>query len=193
MASLNAAGRVRDAELGRGERNGVASLGAGGTIPAEQIGGVLPVGTIVDYGGPNVPAGWFACTGGAISRSQNAALFAVIGTTWGAGNGSTTFNLPDLRRRATIGAGGARPNGSDGPAPQLGETGGAETHTLTEDEMPEHDHTVRGGAANDGSQGSYPEVTPTRGDNISTDDAGGGAPHNNMPPSAVVQKIIKAT
>jgi microcystin-dependent protein len=77
-----------------------------------------------------VPSGWLLCDGSAVSRTTYAALFAAIGTTYGAGNGSTTFNVPDLRGRTPV---GADPTGVNLPDnhPALGATGGAETQTLT--------------------------------------------------------------
>jgi hypothetical protein len=62
-------------------------------------GGGIPIGTVIAYAGPAVPAGWLVCDGAAVSRTQNAVLFAAIGTSWGSGDGSTTFNLPDLSGR----------------------------------------------------------------------------------------------
>ena len=73
---------------------------AGGTLYADN-----PIGSILPYGGAIAPSGWFICQGQAISRTTYAELFAVIGTTFGSGNGSTTFNLPDLRNKAVMGAG----------------------------------------------------------------------------------------
>ena len=64
----------------------------------------IPVGTILPFGSKTVPAGWFECNGAEISRTSYPLLFAAIGTTWGTGNGTTTFNLPDLRNRILIGA-----------------------------------------------------------------------------------------
>lgn len=61
--------------------------------------GAAPIGSLIDHCGPTAPTGYAACDGTAVSRTTYAALFAVIGTTWGAGDGSTTFNLPDLRDR----------------------------------------------------------------------------------------------
>lgn len=61
-----------------------------------KIAGGLPTGSILPYGGSTVPAGWLLCNGGAISRTKYADLFAVIGTKYGAGDESTTFNLPNL-------------------------------------------------------------------------------------------------
>lgn len=73
---------------------------AGGTLYAD-----LPIGSIVPFGGAVAPSGWFICQRQAISRTIYAELFAVIGTKFGSGDGSTTFNLPDLRNKAVMGAG----------------------------------------------------------------------------------------
>lgn len=97
----------------------------------------LPSGTVLPYAGSSAPSGWLLCDGSAVSRTTYARLFAVIGTTFGAGDGSTTFNLPDTRGRSVLGAG----SGTGLTSRALGATGGAETHTLTEDEMPSHTHT----------------------------------------------------
>ena len=66
---------------------------------------VTPVGSILLFAGSSAPAGWLLCQGQAISRTTYATLFAVIGTTFGAGDGSTTFNLPDFRESSPVGAG----------------------------------------------------------------------------------------
>ena len=81
---------------------GDLSLIAGGTLYADA-----PVGTIQAYGGASsaIPQGWLYCNGAAVSRTTYAELFAVIGTSFGAGNGSTTFNIPDLRGEFLRGAG----------------------------------------------------------------------------------------
>lgn len=73
---------------------------AGGTLWAD-----CPLGTINAFGGTTAPEGWLLCQGQAISRTEYADLFAVIGTNFGAGDGSTTFNLPDMREAAPVGAG----------------------------------------------------------------------------------------
>lgn len=59
----------------------------------------IPAGMIMDFAGPNAPAGWFPCDGWELNRADYPALFAAIGTTWGAGNGATTFNIPSLQTR----------------------------------------------------------------------------------------------
>lgn len=70
-----------------------------------KITGVLPTGLILPYGGSTVPTGWLLCNGGSISRTTYENLFAVIGTSYGAGDGSTTFNLPDYTNRVPQGLG----------------------------------------------------------------------------------------
>jgi microcystin-dependent protein len=64
-----------------------------------------PVGTITQYAGAAAPTGYLLCDGSAVSRSTYADLFAILSTTYGSGNGSTTFNLPDFRGRVQMGAG----------------------------------------------------------------------------------------
>ena len=94
-----------------------------------------PSGLVSMFAGSTAPTGWLMCDGTAVSRSTYAGLFAAIGVTYGAGNGSTTFNLPDLRTRVPVGKNGT------GTFATLGSTGGAETHTLTTAQMPSHTHT----------------------------------------------------
>ena len=90
-------------------------------------------GVIQMFGGSTPPAGWLLCDGSAVSRTTYATLFAAIGTTWGAGDGSTTFNLPDLRGRAPIGAG----TGSGLSARTLGQVLGVQDAVV-----PYHRHTM---------------------------------------------------
>lgn len=198
--------------------------GTGFTVSA-----LLPPGTGADYFGGVVPSGWLLCDGSAVSRTTYSALFAAISTIWGAGDGSTTFNLPDLRRRTTIGAGGVAVSG---PTNSLASTGGEETHALTTAELAAHNHTVNitdpghthaasvtdpghahsSNAAGNGSTGSTGAGVPLFGVTATTSsgtgitvanssaatgitaasvNAGSGTAHNNMQPSAVVNKIIK--
>lgn len=98
-----------------------------------------PAGIVLPYAGSTAPAGFLLCYGQAVSRTTYAVLFAVIGTTFGAGDGSTTFNLPDLRGRAAVGKddmGGTAANrvtnaGSGITGTTLGAPGGAQNHTHT--------------------------------------------------------------
>lgn len=94
-------------------------VGSGeGTLWADS-----PIGTILPYGGYSAPTGWFICNGAAISRTDYADLFDVIGTSFGSGDGSTTFNLPDLREATTKGVGltGKSNNHYDSDGVALGE------------------------------------------------------------------------
>lgn len=108
---------------------------AGGPGPAGPAGpvGSLPTGTVVAFaGGASGAPGWLWCNGAAVSRTTYSALWAVLGTAYGAGDGSTTFNLPDLRNRFTIGV-GTRARGA---------VGGAETVTLSSGNLPSHAHSM---------------------------------------------------
>lgn len=99
---------------------------------------LTPTGSITQYGGGSAPTGWLFCDGTEVSRTTYAALFSVIGTTFGSGNGSTTFNLPDLKGRVPVG------KAVTGTFSALNNKGGAETHTLVTGEMPSHAHTADG-------------------------------------------------
>lgn len=105
-------------------------------------------GTLLAFSGASAPDGWLLCHGQAVSRADYAGLFAAIGTTYGAGNGSTTFNLPDIRGRVIAGIdnmGGTPANrltaAGSFAATTPGAAGGSQTHTLTEAQMPAHSHT----------------------------------------------------
>lgn len=151
------------------------------------------IGSIKGWGGAAVPAGWLDCNGAAVSRSTYSALFAEIGTAYGAGDGATTFNLPDLRGRALLGAG----TGSGLTARARGATGGAETHPLTGAETGPHTHGPGDGASNFVVQQSgvgpndYPGGAQLR-PAAATASGGGGSAHNNMQPFGVAFYIIKA-
>lgn len=97
----------------------------------------LPAGVITQYGGSSAPSGWIVCDGSAVSRTNATygRLFAAIGTTYGVGDGSTTFNLPNLKGRVPVGF-----DSTQTEFDTLGETGGAKTHALTSAEMPSHTH-----------------------------------------------------
>lgn len=146
----------------------------------------VPVGTVAMYGGGTAPSGWLKCDGSAVSRTTYVDLFNVLGTTYGAGDGSTTFNLPDARGRAPVGAG----QGTGLTNRVRGATGGAETHTLTTAEMPVHSHNQ----AWQYTQGSGPDIAFTNvggGYGQATTSTGGGSAHNNMQPFWVPEFIIK--
>ncbi len=99
-------------------------------------------GRIEDFAGTSIPKGFLATDGSAVSRTTYADLFAAVGTTWGAGDGSTTFNVPDLRGRSTIGDNGTGSNGQ--PSIAVGAVGGEASHVLVSGEMPSHNHSDAG-------------------------------------------------
>lgn len=149
-----------------------------------------PAGFIQMFGGTSgsIPSGWLLCDGSAVSRTTYADLFTAIGTSWGTGDGSTTFNVPDLRGRAPIGVG----TGTGLTARTLGQKDGHETHTLTESEMPAHTHNV----FYDGDTGAvpYPALnfgTDPPGAFVTSSSTGSGSAHNNMQPWAAINFIIK--
>ncbi|MFZ5791863.1 MAG: tail fiber protein [Pseudomonadota bacterium] len=169
-------------------------LKADGTWTAPS--GSTITGEIRMYAGAVAPSGWLLCDGAAISRTTYASLFAVTGTIYGAGDGSTTFNIPDLRGRAPIGAG----TGAGLTARSLGQLVGEETHVLTTNEMPSHTHGVKVHSSPPNATAvatgylaagtNFQNTTTTTNTNMGAS-AGSGAAHNNMQPSSVVNFIIK--
>lgn len=157
-----------------------------------------PTGTVASYAGNAAPDGWLLCDGRAVSRSTYPALFNVLGTRYGAGDSSTTFNLPDLRGRVSLGAG----QGINLSSRPLASTGGEEAHALTLAEMPAHSHlaptansTLGGGfevpdaaSANGGTGGyqayDYVGAAPTQ-------STGGNAAHNIMQPYITLNYIVR--
>jgi microcystin-dependent protein len=157
----------------------------------------VPAGSVMPYAGSTAPSGWLLSYGQAISRSTYATLFAAIGTTYGVGDGATTFNVPDLRGRLVAGQddmGGTsadRLTGQSGGVngDTLGASGGAETHTLTPGELPTaatyQRQTSNGGQGGVSSSGlaQNPAYIPLVGAN---DEA-----HNNVQPTIILNYIIK--
>lgn len=149
------------------------------------------VGSIKGWPGATIPPGWGDCDGAAISRTTYAALFAEIGTTYGVGDGSTTFNKPDFRGRSLIGAG----TGSGLTARSRGQSGGAEGHALTESENGVHTHAYRGSSVGGGG-GDFINQSSNNAPNSTSEasspaDSGSGSVHNNMSPFGVAFYIIK--
>lgn len=112
----------------------------------------LPAGIVLDFAGSVAPTGYLLCFGQAVSRATYSALFAAIGTTYGAGDSTTTFNVPDARGRVTAGKddmGGTAASRLTTPVAgaTLGATGGAQAHVLVTGEMPAHTHDGTTGSA----------------------------------------------
>jgi len=173
----------------------------------------VPSGSIFPYGGTSEPLGYLFCYGQEINRITYSDLFSAIGTTYGTGDGSTTFNLPDIRGRVVAGQddmGGSSANrltgqtgGVDGDV--LGGTGGGETVTLLDANMPSgvginsnlllNESTVDN-AGNPlmptGSYPSYPKVaTVSASDTTVFDSSGSDTPANNVQPTLILNYIIK--
>ena len=157
-------------------------------IILEPSGDTLPIGAITEFGGSVAPTNWLFCNGQAVSRTEYAELFAAIGTNYGEGDGSTTFNVPDFIGRVPVGL-----DAEDNDFDELGDFGGEKTHTLTVNEIPEHNHTFNfsfGSAPPlSGQQGAY-LLAGRSNDAIAS--TGGGQAHNIMQPYLVTNFIIKA-
>jgi len=156
------------------------------------------IGEIRMFGGNFNPSGWALCNGQLMAISENDALFALIGTIYG-GDGQTTFAMPDLRGRVPIHQGV-----NLGLTYVIGEQGGAESVTLTSQQMPTHSHSFLASTAA-GSQESPENNVPASSNLVSLYSAsapgasmapstvapmGGSQPHENMQPFLCVNYII---
>jgi microcystin-dependent protein len=160
------------------------------------------IGQISIFAGTFAPRGWAFCDGQLLSIPQNTALFSLMGNTYG-GDGRSNFALPDLRGRGPLGS-GQGPGLSQRP---LGQSGGTQSVTLTQAQMPGHAHAAQCSSVGDG--GSSPAATiwgKAQGDTpyvegpnaVGTNpmspaalaNSGGGQPHNNMPPFLALNFII---
>ena len=129
-----------------------------------------------------VPEGFLLCDGAAYSRSEYAELFAAIGTMYGNGDGSTTFNVPNLSTRVPVGS---------GEGYELGDIGGEANHTLTVNEMPKHDHVINIYAGSGSYGGGIVTYSGAAGaSQYYSISNGGSQPHNNMQPYTVINYII---
>ena len=183
---------------------GVKTTGSDTTVTVNIPG--MPIGCVIDYAGTTSPATWFFCYGQAISRTSYPELFSAINTTYGAGDGVKTFNLPDFRGKVSVGkdnmggsAAGIVTTISGITGTTLGSTGGEQSHLLTSNEMPTHQHNlmykVTGETGVDTSNGQATSsliTTSGKSDNNYAANAGGGYAHNNMQPSIILNKIIFA-
>ena len=111
-----------------------------------------PAGIVMPFAGSTAPQGYLLCDGSAVSRTDYADLFTAIGTVYGAGDGVSTFNLPDLSGRVVLGVSQSH---------ALGTTGGEATHTLTEQELPAHSHVVPAHTHADDITATMPSLSHT--------------------------------
>jgi microcystin-dependent protein/cytoskeletal protein CcmA (bactofilin family) len=157
---------------------------------------LIPAGTVIQSASTSAPAGWLDCYGQSLATASYFSLFTAIGYTYG-GSGAN-FNLPDLRGRVAIGQGVAT---GVTTARTVGDTGGEETHTLVEDEMPSHTHSLDRRANPDevafdpGNAHASESSACTTDRNIiaqfNTFSAGSNVAHNNMQPYLALRYLIK--
>jgi microcystin-dependent protein len=152
------------------------------------VAAVIPTGFITPWYSDEIPSWGLELNGQAVSRATYSALFSLWGTTFGAGDGSTTFNLPDMKGRVMVGV-----DGTQAEFNTLGETGGEKTHTLTATEMPSHTHgtgvlapTVFGSAG--GTYSARVATNPASG--ITTTATGGDGAHNNLQPYLATRFVV---
>ena len=187
-------------------------------MPAD--GRVIPPGTIVMTGRNTAPVGWLICDGAAVDRTLFAALYAAIGNTFGPGNGTTTFNLPDMRGRVAAGVGTGTGGGASGTGAPTGGTAlaavalagwfGTNDVTLTSAQIPAHTHPITDPGhthpQNGGTGGAditrltaSTHDTPTGAGNTSSsttgitvnNNTGGGGSHTNLQPTVGLNFIIR--
>lgn len=168
-------------------------------LDAAAVSVLMPTGSIMPFAGASAPTGYLLCDGAAISRSTYSALFAVSGTTYGVGDGASTFNIPDLRGRVIAGQddmGGASANrltglsgGLDGDT--LGASGGSESHQLTTAEMPAHTHAVKQDGVIQRGDSSFEAASAAPNTNGTSGSTGGDGVHNNVQPTIILNYIIK--
>lgn len=159
-------------------------------------GSSFPAGIMAPFAGTSAPSGWLLCYGQTVSRTNYAALFLAIGTTYGAGDGSTTFGLPDIRGRVIAGKdnmGGTAASRLTSPVAgsTLGASGGSQSHTLSATEMPAHTHGINATVSYDGFAPRALTITNGFPTPTNTASAGSGAAHNNVQPTFISNYIIK--
>jgi len=162
---------------------------------ATNMTGLLPSGVILPYGASASPTGFLLCNGQSVSRSTYSSLFAVITSLYGDGNGSSTFNVPDLRGRFIAGWDAGTSVLTSVTAnmvlgSSIANTGGAQAVTLTTAQMPAHTHSytikASGVGGNEGSGSLWYNTSSS-----STGSTGSDGAHSNIPPTMILNYIIK--
>ena len=165
------------------------------TIKSNLVGAInevntdTPIGAIMPYAGTSAPSKYLICDGSAVSRTTYEALYSIIGTRYGNGDGSTTFNLPNLKGRTIVGR-----DLLQSDFHEIGATGGEKVHLLTVNEIPSHNHDINIPKMlySDVSSGSVLGGESIVGQTThQTGNTGGGQAHNNMQPYIVLNYIIR--
>ena len=150
----------------------------------------IPTATIVPWSSSSVPSGFLECNGAAVSRSTYSALFAIVGTTYGAGDGASTFNLPDLQDNVAVGKSGTKALASTGGANTVSSSGTVGTNisgtvggstanaTLSTSQLASHSHNVPVVNAN-AQGGSLPANESGSPTNVGTTSTGSGTGHSH--------------
>ena len=170
-------------------------------------GSMVPSGVVSSFAGSSAPTGWLMCDGSTVSRTTYSDLFSVIGTTYGSGDGSTTFALPDLRGRFVAGVDnmGGTDAGRINWSNTLGTSGGSQTHTLSSTNLPPHNHELPDSPDNSGTLGpNYGAAGSDASFNTSIGHHGfmtgpgtirsaqlNSTPVDHMPPAILLNYIIK--
>ena len=140
-------------------------------------------GIVVPWGSASIPSGFLECNGQAVSRSTYAALFAVVGTTYGVGNGTTTFNVPDLTDRTVVNKSNtkslAQTGGANTVTPTGNIAGSTGSTTLSSAQIPSHSHNVLLGGANFPENDSVFRRGYSGGMTSTTGNAGSGQSHDH--------------
>jgi len=205
--------------------NNLSELGA--TASAQEaaqgnlgVNTAIPIGVVLPFASGTVPQGWLLCAGQTVSRTTYVDLFNVIGTTYGAGDGSTTFALPDLRGRTVAGrdnmngttAGRLSTAHFGATGLSLGQSGGSEGQALTEAQLASHSHFVANTDATTNTSPSLGAAQTLTASNIHSNldpnytlngsataatvglssSTGSGSAHNNVQPTMILNYIIKA-
>jgi len=141
----------------------------------------IPTATIVPWSTSSVPTGFLECNGAAVSRSTYAALFTAVGTTYGAGDGSSTFNVPDLQDNVAMGKSGTKALASTGGANTVaatGNVGGSTANaTLSTAQLASHSHP--GGVSQAGATSPNPNPVVAKVNVTNTGNAGSGQGHSH--------------
>lgn len=204
LKDFQAGNQASNQLLAAGGGTGLSSSGTSGNVLTSDGSGwvssapnYVPTGGMMMWGTASAPSGYLLCNGSAVSRSTYATLFAVVGTTFGTGDGSTTFNLPDFRDRFPVGAGTTYSANSTGGSKDAIVVSHTHTATVTD---PGHVHLIGfqsidagpnyGSTASGNTAGSQTESAVT-GVTVSNSTTGSSGTNANLPPYLGIYFIIK--